>query len=458
MHRLSKMLSCILVLCLAFGLTACDSKKTEIPEYVPPVGGYYVEETESVQTEPPIVETEPPVEETIPPETEAIEIPTEPVETKPVISENLTRLEKIRKEHEENIEFYINYSNLNDRQKEIYLRIYEALDSGEQFLKLPEEFYSTLDESTMLMFAVNCDHPEIFYLDSTKKYYVGDEVRKLEFLYFPEFMANLEENKSRLNQTVDLIVSKTEGKSLLDREKIYHDYICKSSTYILNKYDQTVWSCLINRETVCAGYAKAFQLLMMRSGVPCYYIVGTMDTGTEIQPHAWNIVKLVDGYYMVDVTSDDANENDTIIYTHYNIAFNEVDNVYTIDERCSHYPMANDTRYSFENMYGIDRYIASAKSFVDTEDVMYSIEDFKSFFEKSVSDYGFGEYTLKYVAVGENVQSEIANYINSDEATSFLRGIMDRSGYKSANIATNSTISHFNNAYAVQYTITLTGS
>jgi transglutaminase/protease-like cytokinesis protein 3 len=64
--------------------------------------------------------------------------------------------------------------------------------------------------------------------------------------------------------------------------------------------NQSVYSALVNGETVCAGYARAMQYLMQRLGIPCYYC-----TGYAGQNHAWNIVRLDDGYYNVDVTWDD---------------------------------------------------------------------------------------------------------------------------------------------------------
>ena len=68
---------------------------------------------------------------------------------------------------------------------------------------------------------------------------------------------------------------------------------------------------IVNKKTVCAGYAKAFQLLLTKLNIPCYYIVGFAK-----EAHAWNIVKL-DGYYNVDLTWDDAKEQ----YKYFNKTF-----------------------------------------------------------------------------------------------------------------------------------------
>ena len=66
--------------------------------------------------------------------------------------------------------------------------------------------------------------------------------------------------------------------------------------------NQTLYSGLVNGQTVCAGYARAFQYLMNRLDIPVIYVTGTTDTG---EAHGWNIVKCGDNYYNVDVTWGD---------------------------------------------------------------------------------------------------------------------------------------------------------
>ncbi len=66
--------------------------------------------------------------------------------------------------------------------------------------------------------------------------------------------------------------------------------------------NQSAYSALVLGRSVCAGYARSFQYLMQQLGIPCYYC-----TGTSGEDHAWNIIKLDQTYYNVDVTWDDTN-------------------------------------------------------------------------------------------------------------------------------------------------------
>lgn len=86
-----------------------------------------------------------------------------------------------------------------------------------------------------------------------------------------------------------------------DKEIRLHDMLIREIDYDQSAdMNQSAYSALVEKKSVCAGYARAYQYLMQRMGIPCYYC-----TGYAGQDHAWNIVALDDGYYNVDVTWDD---------------------------------------------------------------------------------------------------------------------------------------------------------
>lgn len=59
---------------------------------------------------------------------------------------------------------------------------------------------------------------------------------------------------------------------------------------------------LVDRTAVCLGYATSFQLLCDLAGVECVTVVGAAFNSEE--SHAWNMVRLHDEWYCVDVTWD----------------------------------------------------------------------------------------------------------------------------------------------------------
>ena len=74
--------------------------------------------------------------------------------------------------------------------------------------------------------------------------------------------------------------------------------------------NQNIYSSLVGKKSVCAGYSRAAQYLLKQMGIECIYVVGTVK---EQGAHAWNIVKCNDKYYQMDVTFGDPifQENET---------------------------------------------------------------------------------------------------------------------------------------------------
>lgn len=100
-----------------------------------------------------------------------------------------------------------------------------------------------------------------------------------------------------------------ESKSDYEKLKAIHELICQKV-----EYDQadgsdsrrTAYDALVNGRAVCQGYSNALYRLLLEAGVDNRIIYGkaTESSGIEV-PHTWNIVRLDDKYYYVDITWDD---------------------------------------------------------------------------------------------------------------------------------------------------------
>ena len=114
----------------------------------------------------------------------------------------------------------------------------------------------------------------------------------------------------------DAIVAGASGLTDDYAKELYiHNILADKLTYKHNPLDQSAYSAIVGNETVCAGYAKAFQYLMQRLGVPTYLCAGYAG-----EMHAWDIIKLGDNYYNVDVTWDDpviTNGDERLMYTYF---------------------------------------------------------------------------------------------------------------------------------------------
>ena len=109
------------------------------------------------------------------------------------------------------------------------------------------------------------------------------------------------------------------GGSDYQKAKLAHDYLIERADYYEGIYEadergddpgiyREAYSALITGETVCQGYANAFEILMKIMGVESAYMSGVAkgesSDGSE-GGHAWNAVKTEAGWMQVDVTWDD---------------------------------------------------------------------------------------------------------------------------------------------------------
>lgn len=86
-----------------------------------------------------------------------------------------------------------------------------------------------------------------------------------------------------------------------------YKWIVHNTTYNMNSsFNQTIYSVLINRNSVCTGYAKTAQYLLGLMGVESHLVFGKFHADSSPNGrHAWNIVKLDGFWYHVDFSLAD---------------------------------------------------------------------------------------------------------------------------------------------------------
>lgn len=98
--------------------------------------------------------------------------------------------------------------------------------------------------------------------------------------------------------------------------------------------DSGVYGALVNHRSVCQGFAQAYDYLCKRAGLFSLVVSGSNSTGD----HAWNIIKLDDGYYHVDTTWMQSNEYRYFCLTDKQIAVDHsIISVYHPDCDGNHY-------------------------------------------------------------------------------------------------------------------------
>lgn len=196
---------------------------------------------------------------------------------------------------------YPYYAMLTDPMKKLYKQIYaNALNKQESFAPVVSVNTNQLKN---VFEAVYNDHPELFWLEAgyACKYLQDKQCIEIT-LQYNQTVTNFEEAERFFKANADEILNGAKALSSdSEKEKYVHDKLSEKVLYNAGAdMNQSPYSALVGGESVCAGYARAFQYLMQQLDIPCYYC-----TGYSGEDHAWNIICLDNVYYNVDVTWDD---------------------------------------------------------------------------------------------------------------------------------------------------------
>lgn len=173
------------------------------------------------------------------------------------------------------------------------------------------------DQIKKVLYAVQNDYPEIFWLSSSFSYYSDKSGTTLKL---KSIFSKSEQQKAldQLNKKVFNVISQIPyNSSDYEKEMFIHDYLVDNCSYSKKRnYNQnvfTAYGCLIDGEAVCEGYSRATQLLMCAAGFECRPVIGSRGN----EPHMWNVVKLGNDWYHIDVTWE--NKDSMQKYKYFNL-------------------------------------------------------------------------------------------------------------------------------------------
>lgn len=231
------------------------------------------------------------------------------------------------------------YSVLSDEEKSVYEEIYVILRDMKENVTL-----STIDVDLIekLFQCVLNDHPQFYYVKgyTYTTYSTEDVVNKLDL---SGTYTKTKEECDIINAQIDTYVENCFSQmadNLSDYEKVkyIYDYIILNTEYNLSAEDsQNICSVFLNGESVCMGYARAMQYLLLKQNILCTIVNGTAG---EMEEHAWNLLLLDGQYYHLDVTwgddsyivtSDNGATSGMVNYGFFCVTTDEIDNTHTIN-------------------------------------------------------------------------------------------------------------------------------
>ncbi len=214
---------------------------------------------------------------------------------------------------------------------------YELISNGVATKAEVEAYVNGADENRLVKSfgagrdAFYLDHPDLFYIDvfsvsvtagmMNGEYVAYLDSSKVLSLYRGESINSESAVNAAIKEYEDAIsVIVTEANKLstvIEKIEYVNDYIGKNTTYGFGvksengrnvdtpkaDYIYTSYGALVNKESVCEGYAKSFKAVMDRLGIPCVCVQGYADSDNgNKQPHMWNYVQVEGMWYAVDVT------------------------------------------------------------------------------------------------------------------------------------------------------------
>jgi len=126
---------------------------------------------------------------------------------------------------------------------------------------------------------------------------------KVAILTFTAVYKTTLKQEKTLDTKIQSVLKALDLREATDYEKVkaIHDYIIKRTSYDQTFKKHTAYNALINKSSVCEGYALAAYRMFTDAGLECRIISGIAGGG----PHAWNIVKVDGKWYYIDLTWDD---------------------------------------------------------------------------------------------------------------------------------------------------------
>lgn len=315
------------------------------------------------------------------------------------------------------------YNTLTQNEQTIYKSLANSVkDLKTEFVIQDYEFKdvdTAMKDVEKALHKFLLDHPEVFYLNdkysvSTTQSILGDKV-SLTVSYTVENLDELnnkiEEIKNEIEETIKL--ANISNDNIFEKELKLHDILGKNVKYYeyenindIPHYAHTIYGAFVQKKAVCDGLSKSMQILLDKVDIESIILTGTLNN----ESHAWNMVKLNDEWYNLDITSDKSikDYNDVVIHSYFNITTDKIKQSHTIDEE-EILPVASSTELQY--FVALDKVITSADNFSaklnhilrnnnDTEKVEFEVKNINAVPEKTIDVLRKGRYN-QYL--GENM-------------------------------------------------------
>lgn len=241
------------------------------------------------------------------------------------------------------------YDLLDSDKKAVYDAMITAIKSHANEFRIPEDVKISGDEYVELYQLIYDFEYSIFDLD-VKIRYTSDSrsgnvvSAQISYLYTAE---QVDDMMKKTDEAADKIISElNDGMSEYEVVKFFYDKLASEIEYNENAENlRDIYGALVDKSTVCGGYARAFSYLCSKVGIESMTTLGDFNE----TPHMWNMVKIDGNWYHVDVTSGNAMNTDFpyIRYDYFCVTDDIINKYHVLYDQPFSYPKADSEKYNY---------------------------------------------------------------------------------------------------------------
>lgn len=192
------------------------------------------------------------------------------------------------------------FRQLTEREQTIYREILQGVTGMEEMIRI----HATEEDDVGKVYEyLLYDRPELFWCAGNTSLTIYDEYTEV----IPGYTCSQREKEERQAQidtaTQECLAGIDSSASDYEKIRYIYEYIVNTVEYDVNAPDnQNIYSSMVGKRSVCAGYSRMAQYLLGQMGIPCIYVIGDIEGQGA---HAWNIVNCGGKYYQMDTTFGD---------------------------------------------------------------------------------------------------------------------------------------------------------
>lgn len=209
---------------------------------------------------------------------------------------------------------YYYRNRLNARDRDIYDRIFDGLQNWKPEIPMPA--FSNIDEVYHVYTMVIRDCPLFFHVDVGIRMIEGANPKLL-----PQYRLTKQQYAHQHRLVCDFVRKSVQllkgARRTYDKVRSIHNSMARHVIYhgMEEADSHNVVGAILKQKAVCESIAKAFKLVCDANFIPCIVIFGhststdganygsVSESSSDIN-HAWNMVKIGEGWYNIDVTFD----------------------------------------------------------------------------------------------------------------------------------------------------------